>query len=128
MSLQSGSFVSNDLVAAGPNQLLLESGPLTAELLNATVPLVMRVFSLGDFVASTSVVESLNKFINLLKQQHSRIDIVQKIYETQSPGKYFLAAKFLPEMLDAIFRQMQYSPDFMFDGDADEEIAEMEVR
>lgn len=113
----------------GPaDQQLLESGPVLSDLLNATLPLVMQVFTLGDFYASETVVPSLNKFITLLKNQSSKTESIRKLIELNAAnGKYFIGANYLSQLLSAVFRQMQYPLHFPFDGDGDEEIAELEV-
>ncbi len=104
---------------------LLQSGAVASQLLGASMPLVMRVFTLGDFEASATIVPSLNKFVALLKSQQTKNDIVRKNADAEKG--YFVAARYLTQLLTAVCMQMQYPQDFQFDGDSEDEVAEMEV-
>jgi hypothetical protein len=123
-------YIISSLTSAtsAAEQQLIQSGPVLSDLLNATLPLVMQVFSLGDFYASETVVPSLNKFIGLLKHQQSKSEAINKLFEGGlSRDKYFIGTDYLSRLLSAVFRQMQYPVHFQFEGDGDEEIAELEV-
>lgn len=109
-------------------QQLIESGALISDLLNATLPLVMQVFTVGDFYASETVVPSLNKFVGLLKNQNLKAALIHKLIESNAAGgKYFIGANYLSQLLSAVFRQMQYPLHFQFESDGDDEMAELEV-
>ena len=93
----------------------------------------------GDFtpiaiVGSTPIVLVVNKnvpannskeFVALLKSQQTKNDIVRKNADAEKG--YFVAARYLTQLLTAVCMQMQYPQDFQFDGDSEDEVAEMEV-
>jgi hypothetical protein len=103
-----------------------EAGAVTSQLMHAALPLALQVFSLGDYEASELLVPSLNKFVYLLKQQQSRVATTKHLSELEK-DKYFMALTYLSPLLTAVIQQMQYPQDFQFDGDSEDDVAEMEV-
>ena len=107
---------------------LIQLGPVIFSMLNGALPIAMKIFTVGHFCASETMVPSLNKFIGLLKQQQTRGDSIRKLLQGHvSSDKYFFASSYLSQFLAALYHQMQYPQNFHFDGDGDDEMAEFEV-
>jgi hypothetical protein len=119
-------LASSPASAAGISAAEREAGSVTSQLLHAALPLALQVFSLGDYEASELLVPSLNKFVYLLKQQQSRVATTKQLAESEK-DKYFMAVTYLSPLLTAVVQQMQYPLDFQFDGDSEDDVAEMEV-
>jgi hypothetical protein len=126
---------------------LLEIGQLTGELLQQTLPLLLKVFAHRDSAVAGTVVSSLKKLIQHMKKQQSYGDSSRQREVSLEPklsqaivslrGMYeewfFVAIDVLPAVLEGIYTQLQYPADFYeMSADADEEDVdvadEIEVR
>jgi hypothetical protein len=103
----------------------LSVGTDIALMLEQTWTLVLHVFGARLTSVATTVLQSLNRYTNLLKQQC--------LHEARTnegianvPG-YFVAVNVIKQLLVAIYRQMQYAPDFEFDLGDEDDAEEVEV-
>lgn len=126
---------------------LLEIGQLTGELLQQSLPLVLKVFTHQDSAVAGTVIASLKKLIQHMKKQQSYGDtprqreaalepkLSQAIVSLRSmyADWFFVAIDFLSPVLEGVYTQLQYPADFYeMSAEADEDdvdIAdEIEVR
>jgi hypothetical protein len=114
-------------------------GQLTGEQLKLCVPVLMKVFSHGESVVSTTVITAMKKLVGHIKKQQpvnstgeqlvsDSILVLQSIY----PDWFFVAAEYVSQTLSGIYMQLQYDVRFYESSleadEEDEEIAaEVEV-
>ena len=117
------TYASNDTSAI--NADLTYAAYVAADMARACTPRLLSLFAQGSLAASSSVSPALTRLIALLKAQSKRINLDS--FKKSCPPGYFCALDYLRQILEAIFQQMQYSDDFEFDADDDEDIEVMEV-
>mmetsp|Transcript_17919 Transcript_17919/g.29970 ORF Transcript_17919/g.29970 Transcript_17919/m.29970 type:complete len:1075 (-) Transcript_17919:108-3332(-) len=124
-----------------PLSELREVGQLAGQQIKLVMPLIMKILTHSEGRVAATVVPSLNKFIQHMKQQAK--------YQPQNPDAanplsvvasnyqdwFFVASDHLNELLAGIFQQLQYSEDFYElyssteDIEDDEDVAaEMEAK
>ena len=105
-----------------------QTAPLCAEMLSSTVPIVLQIFSHENSAVCATVLPALNKLISTLRAQGLLPAGHIQTTMMSFPGKYFVAAEYVPMLLSAVYRQLQYDADFGFDANDDDDVAIMEVR
>jgi hypothetical protein len=128
-----------DSVARANHEQMGAIGRLTGEQLKLCVPVLMKVFSHGESVVSTTVIAAMKKLVGHIKKQQpanstgeqlvsDSILLLQSMY----PDWFFVAAEYISQTLSGIFMQLQYDVRFYESSleadEEDEEIAaEVEV-
>lgn len=105
--------------------------PLCSELLHTTMPLILEIFSHESTNVCATVVPALNKLMSALRSQLLLSPGILNGYSSPSllfPARYFLAAEYVPLLLRAVYKQMQYEEGFAFDLGDDDDVAVIEVR
>ena len=100
-------------------------GLTTAGMLRALMPQLMSIFSHSDIDVSSTVIDSVNKLIALLKTQNPRLNDLKKLKE-MVPG-VFVVEDFLSDLLMTIYQQIQFPHDFTFDADDEDDAMVIEV-
>lgn len=101
--------------------------PVTAELLSATMPLLLRLFGSADRKVSVCVYPALHKVVHMMGMQQKRMDIIDNCRRADPglahTGGYFLSVDHLNPILSTIFMQIQFPVDFDFnDLEGDDEV------
>lgn len=128
-----------DSAARANHEQMGALGRLTGEQLKICVPVLMKVFSHGESVVSTTVITAMKKLVGHIKKQQpanptgeqlvaDSILVLQSMY----PDWFFVAVEHISQILSGIFMQMQYDVTFYESSlgadEEDEEIAaEVEV-
>jgi exportin-T len=90
-----------------------------AALMNKVLACVLQLFKHDDLDVSSSLVPSLNRFIQVLAAQK------------KDPSKYYAnifdARRYLGDFLMCTYKQMQFSDDFTFDLNDEDDSMEIEV-
>lgn len=86
-----------------------EIGPICGTALISITPIILKLFAHPSSDVSGSVINSMNKFIQLLKSQANKYQNMNNTHST------FLASNYLPDIMTNIYRQIQYPDDFNFD-------------
>lgn len=106
--------------------LTVDAAPVAAAMLRALMPSLMGLFGHPQSDVYASVTTALNKLIMLLKQQ-TALRGAGGLAGVSAETGYFLAEDYLTELLSAIYKQLQYAPDFKFDVDDEDDSAVIEV-
>lgn len=86
-----------------------EIGPICGTALISITPIILKLFAHPSSDVSGSVINSMNKFTQLLKSQANKYQNMNNTHST------FLAGNYLPDIMTNIYRQIQYPDDFNFD-------------
>ena len=87
-----------------------EIGPICGSALTSITPIILKLFAHPSSDVSGSVMNSMNKYTQLLKSQANKYQNMNNIHSST-----FLASNYLPDIMTNIYRQIQYPDDFNFD-------------
>ena len=94
-----------------PQSELRLVGELAGVQIKQSVPLLMKILNHSEGHVAATIVPSLNKLIQLMKQQARASNILDAVSAAFSDW-FFVAAEQLDELLEGIFHQSQYADDF----------------
>lgn len=114
-------------------------GQLTGEQIQLCIPVLMKVFSHGESIVSSTVISAMKKFVSHIKKQQPSPPSPEQLvsqsilfFRSMYPEWFFVAADFILPILSGIYSQLQYTVSFYestleADEDDEEIAAELEV-
>lgn len=128
-----GEALDTSILTQEDRESLHEVAPACAAMMASVMPLVMQIFSHGNMHCSSTALPSLSRLLHILKFQKQHADtLAPALSSTSLPWKdgntpYFQVVAYLPAILSTVYTQMQFSENFEFDEENDEDMAVMEV-
>jgi hypothetical protein len=122
------SFSSPTLNEISPEKLK-EKAVLVGNILHSFLPLVLEYLSHPCITLGLTITPSVNKFIQILKLQKSRIEQYQQnYYQLINSNEYFISYRYLESFLSILLKQSYYPVNFDFtveDDDDNQEFIEV---
>ena len=124
-SLASTMLAANGCIMQAATTCLTEISLTSADMLRVLMPQLLRIFGHSDVDVSSTVTDSVNKIIALLKSQNQKLDSLRTVKDIIP--RIFIAEEFLNDLLLNIYKQMQFPSDFAFDPDDEDDAVIIEV-